>query len=209
MTQPALLRDQGTHSDWEQLDLYRVFAYAFGAPTRDRFEWLSAPQTVEVLARMQNQKKGAKRASVRPFQRYEDYESSYIALFDVGVPEPPVPLVESAHRKDVPAQQIALENVEFYQVLGMRHNPASYAPDHLVTQLEFLGLVRYAWEKANDCSGRESLERLERDFLNRHLLNWLPSVERKLARIQPPLFPTLMSLLLADLRAKTASLGGR
>ena len=62
------------------------------------------------------------------FSSYELYESAYIALFDVGVPEPPVPLFESAHDKSHPAQEIALENTYFYEVLGLKSDPSRAVP---------------------------------------------------------------------------------
>lgn len=192
---------QATPVEWAEIDLYRFFAFAFAPPTSERFTWLGQPEFPAALARLWNHLSctGAFPGLI-PFQGYADYESTYIAVFDVGLPEPPVPLVESAHYKAQPAQETALENVSFYEVLGLKADPSRYAPDHLVTQLEFLAAVRYARENTPDVENRRRLVRLERDFLVRHLLNWLPAAQKKLARERPPLFPLLMTLLLAALR---------
>lgn len=187
----------------DRLDLYRVFAFAFGLPTPQRYEWLCRADLDESLECLW-QALGVPGEFPAPgrFTDYEDYESTYIALFDVGVPAPPAPLLESAHNKAVPAQQTALENVDFYDVLGLKHNPSQYAPDHLVTQLEFLAALSFAQENSTISGNQRSLDRLERDFLERHLLNWLPAELEKLTRLNPPVFPVLLALLLAFSRQR-------
>ena len=159
------------------LDLCRVFAFAFGCPSRERFEWLQS-------------------AGFGKFRSYGEYEALYIALFDVGNPEPPAPLLESAHHKSVPAQQIALECMDFYEIVGLKPDTSRYAPDHLVTQLEFLAAVRYLRTQRPDDG---DLARLERDFTQRHLLSWLGAAAKKLEKESPRVFPELMRCLLSAL----------
>jgi TorA maturation chaperone TorD len=154
------------------LDPVRLFALVFGSPSKERYSFL---------------RKFGK------FRNYAQYESRYIALFDVGNPEPPVPLLESAHHKAVPAQQIALECMDFYEVVGLKPDTRRYAPDHLVTQLEFLAAVRYL---RSERPGDEDLARLEKDFTERHLLSWLPAAAKKLKKRRVPTFgPALQELV--------------
>jgi len=194
----------------QQTDLYRVFAYAFGLPVPERFAWLSRPDLGPSLAALWDELEWEGAApKFTPFRSYEQYESAYIALFDVGVPEPPVPLIESAHHKAVPAQQIALDCVNFYEVLGLRHQASSFPPDHLVTQLEFLAAVRYARENAPDAAQEENLAHLERDFLERHLLNWLAGALEKLESTAPPCFPILLRFLHTFAQQQAAALGAQ
>jgi len=151
------------------LDPIRVFALAFGNPSQERYDLLR---------------------TLGKFRNYTQYEARYIALFDVGNPEPPVPLLESAHHKAVPAQQIALECMDFYDVVGLKPDTSRYAPDHLVTQLEFLAAVRYLRsQQPHD----DNLARLERDFTDRHLLSWLPSAVRKLKKARVAGFGPLLA----------------
>ena len=186
---------------WEQHDLYRLFAHVLGSPTRERYALLHTREFAASLRQLWQELQCEGEFSGRTgFRGFAQYEAAYIALFDVGAPEPPVPLVESAHHKAIPAQQIALENVLFYEVLGLHVNPARSFADHLFTQLEFLSAVRYAGEQAPDTESRANLARLERDFLQRHLLNWLPAAEAKLRRLDPPLFSTFLHLLLVFLQ---------
>jgi len=187
--------------DWAELDLYRFFAFVFASPTRERFATLVQPALKNSLADLWQQLHGT--SDFRDFvwfERYEEYEASYIALFDVGIPEPPVPLFESAHDKTKPAQEIALENTWFYDVLGLQWDSRCAVPDYLITQLEFLAAVHYSLENAQDIDARQSLAHLERDFLDRHVLNWVPTAAAKLNGVSPSAFGLLMNLLVAYLR---------
>jgi DMSO reductase family type II enzyme chaperone len=182
--------------DWQQNDLYRFFAFVFAPPTRECFDLLSQPGLPDALRNLWEQ---LERAGEFPgfewFASYEQYESTYIALFDVGIPEPPVPLFESAHDKSHPAQEIALENTYFYEVLGLKSDPGRAVPDYLVTQLEFLAALRYTCEHTSEESTAVSLARAETEFLERHLLNWVATAKAKLERTNAPGFPVMITLL--------------
>jgi DMSO reductase family type II enzyme chaperone len=188
------------HTDWKQNDVYRFFAFALAPPSRDRFAFLSQPA---MPAALQDLWKRLDCTGEFPgfewFTSYQEYEATYIALFDVGLPQPPVPLFESAHDKIHPAQEIVLENTYFYDVLGLRSDPNQAVPDYLITQLEFLAAVRYTSENASDGATAVSLARAETEFLDRHLMNWVPIAKAKLERTGARAFPTLLTLLFQSL----------
>jgi DMSO reductase family type II enzyme chaperone len=195
---PTTAADETTGAliDWQQTDLYRFFAIVFAPPSRQCFEVLSQPALPEGLRNLwQRLACEGEFPGFEWFANYEEYESAYIALFDVGIPEPPVPLFESAHDKTHPAQEIALENTFFYDVLGLRSDQSRAVPDYLITQLEFLAALRYTSENASDGATAVSLARAESEFLERHLLNWVLVAKAKLRGIGAPGFPTLMALL--------------
>ncbi|MCL6482276.1 MAG: molecular chaperone TorD family protein [Firmicutes bacterium] len=201
MTAPADVRPHNVATREDALDLYRVFLYLFGFPSRDRFDRICRRDFPEALKNLWRELHGpGEFPRLRTFEQYAQYESAYIALFDVGVPAPPVPLLESAWRKSQPAQQVVLDNVNFYEVLGLRCDQSHYPPDHLLTQLEFLAAVRYAQESVGAAGNRNDLVTLERDFLARHLLVWFPAAAEKLRALDPPVFPSLATLLEAFLR---------
>lgn len=190
-----------TSIDWQQNDLYRFFASVFAPPTKECFGLLSQPALPEALRNLwQDLRCDGEYPVFEWFASYEQYESTYIALFDVGIPEPLVPLFESAHDKSHPAQEIALENTYFYEVLGLKSDPSRAVPDYLVTQLEFLAALRYTCEHTSEESSAVSLARAETEFLERHLLNWLPCAKAKLDRTNAPGFPLLMTMLVQFLR---------
>ncbi len=203
MTGHAVVGLRETRPTENSVDLYRVFSFLFRFPSREQFAWMRRAEFPGALAKLWVEL-GCRGdfPGLNLFERYPQYESVYIALFDVGVPAPPVPLVESAWRKSQPAQQIAHDNVNFYDVLGLRCDTSRYPPDHLLTQLEFLAAVRFAREHSATELNRESLQRLEHDFLGRHLLAWFPAAARKLRELDPPVFPLLATLLEGFLRAQ-------
>ncbi|MBZ5681080.1 MAG: molecular chaperone TorD family protein [Acidobacteriia bacterium] len=186
-----------TPAEWQRTDLYRFFAWVFARPTRECFNFLSQPAAPESLRNLWKQiARDGDFPAFEWFTRYEDYESTYIALFDVGVPEPPVPLFESAHDKSHPAQETALENTYFYEVLGLKSDPSRAVPDYLVTQLEFLAAIRYTRENTREEATAVALARAEAEFLERHLLNWIPTAKAKLDRTGAPGFAVVMTLLM-------------
>jgi len=193
--------------DWADTDLYRFFALLFAPPSPRCFQFLAQPETPAALNKLWDLLEcEGEWPDFEWFSSYEEYESAYIALFDVGIPEPPVALFESAHDKTRPAQEIALENTCFYEVLGLRSDPSQAVPDYLVTQLEFLAALRYTAQHAAEEETKSSLTRAEAEFLERHLLNWTSSANQKLTRTGAPAFPLLMSLLVRFLRTRAKEL---
>src|ERR1043166_9392909 len=181
---------------WQENDLYRFFAFIFAPPTQECFGLLRQPALPISLRNLWQQLNcEGEYPGCEWFASYEQYESTYIALFDVGMPEPPVPLFESAHDKSHRAQEIALENTFFYEVLGLKSDPGRAVPDYLVTQLEFLAALRYTREHTSEEYTAVSLARAEAEFLERHLLNWLPAAKAKLDRTNVAGFPVMMTLL--------------
>jgi len=187
--------------DWRQTDLYRFFALVFAPPTHECFNFLSQPSARTALLDLWKCLEcEGEFPGFEWFPSYKLYESVYIALFDVGLPEPPVPLFESAHDKSHPPQEIALENTYFYEVLRLKSDSSRGVPDYLVTQLEFLAALRYTREHTSDESNTVSLARAEAEFLERHLLNWVPKARSKLQRVGATGFPVLMTMLVQFLR---------
>jgi DMSO reductase family type II enzyme chaperone len=193
-----------------RLDLYRFFAACFGQPSPERFAWLSGRKVRALLKELAAELEAERSAPrARAFPNPSAYEAAYLALFEVGVPEPPVPLLESAHSHRAVPQEIVLECVNFYEVLGLRPSGSAFPPDHLVTQLEFLAAARYLRESKKNDDEVAALRRLEADFLERHLLSWLPAALKKLCALNPPLFPRLLGLLYAHARLQLASIAPR
>jgi hypothetical protein len=120
--------------DWRQTDLDRFLALVFAPPTSDCFYLLAQLSVRRSLSDLWTSLGFREEfPGFEWFASYELYESAYIALFDVGLPEPPVPLFESAHHKTHPAQDIELENSYFYEVLGLiKSDPGRSVPDYLL-----------------------------------------------------------------------------
>ena len=144
----------------DTLNLWATFRFALSYPDErhlDRFAALSSkvPATVEEL------------------------RAQYIQLFEAGLPQPKCPLLESAYAVNRSSGEIVLENKMFYQNFGLKLDSRA-APDHLLTQLEFLSWIDHCIAADNPES--DGLARARREFLKRHVANWLPSATRLIRR---------------------------
>jgi DMSO reductase family type II enzyme chaperone len=102
-----------------------------------------------------------------------ELRSLYINLFEAGLPQPRCPLLESAWLLNRPAGDVVLENKLYYQNFGLEIDPRA-APDHLLTQLEFLSWLDHCEAAGN--ADKESVQRARTEFLERHLSHWVGSL---------------------------------
>lgn len=137
------------------------------------------------------------------------YESEYLSAFEVGAPEPFAPLIESHYNKRAPVARVLHENVLFYQRFGLRiRDGKSERADHLRPQLEFVAhLYRTEGDEVAraDGDGRlEPIQRGRRDFIERHLMSWLPAAEARAERAAPPWAAVYIAIARRLVEATTA-----
>src|ERR1035437_7125937 len=87
--------------------------------------------------------------------------------------QPRCPLLESAWLLNRPAGDVVLENKLYYQSFGLEIDGRA-APDHLLTQLEFLAWLDHCEAAGN--ADLESVQRARAEFLERHLSHWVGSL---------------------------------
>ena len=122
----------------------------------------------------------------------------YIDLFEAGLPQPRCPLLESAWLLNRPAGEVVLENKLYYQAFGLEIDGRA-APDHLLTQLEFL-----AWLDHCDAAGNadpQSLERGRSQFLERHMAHWVRSLARLAENSGGACYTELLEALAAEVES--------
>ncbi len=136
---------------------------------------------------------------------HRELQSEYIRLFDVGTPRPPCPLYGGEYKKG--RKGVMEELIRFYNYFGLRPSPRSRdMPDHITIELEFMHFLTFREVTAlRHQQDRTSYLRAERDFLERQLCAWVPSLLEKLGRQKPhPFYAALTGLaeafLAADLR---------
>lgn len=106
----------------------------------------------------------------------DDYEllcARFNDVFEIGYPDPPVPLYESSHRSESEWNDINLDLARAYDYFGVSiDETVRDHHDHLQLELEFAGyLARLA--ATDDGTG---VRRARRDFLDRHLEPFVTSV---------------------------------
>ena len=127
--------------------------------------------------------------------RVEDLRAQYIQLFEAGLPQPKCPLLESAYAVNRSSGEIVLENKMFYQNFGLKLDSRA-APDHLLTQLEFLAWLDHCIAAGN--ADRDGFARARREFLERHVANWMPAAARLIRRHTDGCYASLLRALSAE-----------
>jgi DMSO reductase family type II enzyme chaperone len=110
---------------------------------------------------------------------FEEYESMYIQLFDVGVPNPPFPLLETHYYTRDPAPATIHENIMFYQAFGLELNSQKELPNHLIHQIEFLAYLSGLLDSHELESKPDvvmGIYKAKKDYLSRHIFNWYPKM---------------------------------
>lgn len=113
----------------------------------------------------------------------DEREADYLAAFELGDGRPAVPLYEGLCRPKDGREGILEDVMRFYEFFGVRIQEANCDyPDHLVTELEFMAFLCQR-EAAAEAAGKDvdSFRRAARDFLQRHLLVWVPGFAERLA----------------------------
>lgn len=123
-----------------------------------------------------------------------ELRSTYIDLFEAGLPHPKCPLLEGYYLPNRSTGEVVLENKLFFEHFGLGMNPKA-APDHLLTQLEFLTWIEHCLAMGNP--EPESLERARRDFVERHLVHWVPKAAQSLANRGESCYSAVFSSLSA------------
>jgi DMSO reductase family type II enzyme chaperone len=155
-----------TRSGTNTAAAYRQFACAFDYPQAEFWDRLEQA------------------GSGPPIRSQEEREADYLAAFELGGTEPPVPLYEGLCRPADGREGIIEDLLRFYDFFGLRlrQDNRDY-PDHLVCELEFMAFLAAREAHAAESGLDAGPYRLaQRDFLQRHLGVWLPELAQRLSR---------------------------
>jgi putative dimethyl sulfoxide reductase chaperone len=117
---------------------------------------------------------------------FKELQVAYTKTFDVGAPQPPCPPYEGHYRSGIERTAVLLEVSEFYKHFGLTMSTDEgkrELPDHLAAELQFLSFLTFKEGQAREEGTTELLHGYllaQRDFLGRHLLQWLPAFCKKL-----------------------------
>jgi len=134
----------------------------------------------------------------------DDLKRAYSSMFEVGSDGPPVPV-----REDLQLGQkagVREELVRFYEYFGYTLGEKfAWAPDHLSVELEFMHYLTYgeALAVSEDGGDPVSFQLAQADFIERHLVNWVPKLQHEVQAQGPDslycrVVSTLNSFLTAD-----------
>ncbi len=180
-----------------RLAVYRFLMAALDKPTPEQHAWLAGPDFRSALGLVCGEFGLACPGGELVPRSFADFESRYLACFEVGLPRPPVVLLANHYNRQEPAPRTIHEHVLFYKRFGARVAAGNLEPaDHLLNELAFL--VRLDELILAGGKGAGSVLRARLDFLDRQAARWpgraAAEAEKKCL---PPLYCTLLALVAA------------
>ena len=178
-----------------RIAVYQFLLAMLDKPTAEQFRWLRGDECRDTLSRLCEHFLIAPPESEFAPEEFAEFESRYLACFEVGVPVPPVPLLASHYNRRRPAPATIHEHVLFYQQFGLRPAGGNSEPaDHLSAELAFL--IHLDERARRQAEKRESILRARRDFLDRQAGAW-PARAAELAAENglPDVYVATLSLL--------------
>lgn len=125
---------------------------------------------------------------------YRLFEVEYALTFEMGNPRPPCSLYQGHYLNWRPRSELLAELSGVYGRFGIamqQGEDEQEYPDYLCAELEFLHFLALNEAQARDNGDRESVKRYrvgQKDFLERHLLPWLPELTAKIQGFTDLLF---------------------
>lgn len=175
--------------------VYRFLLAALDKPSPAQHEWFNSDSFRATLEMLGDQFGVTCPTGQLAAADPGDHEARYIACFEAGLPEPPVPLLASHYNCREPVPATIHEHVLFYLRFGSRLAEGNIEPaDHLLCELAFLvhldDLLKRGTVEA------ESIARGRRDFLERQAGRW-PAHAARVAKEKhlPPVYQSLLALL--------------
>jgi len=161
----------------EEAALWGFLHDLFRPPSEEQWRWLREDSARSAWAMLA----GKAGRDVVPDLPVPDTQAAfgedYLAAYEVGMPHPPCPLIESHwnHSESVP--KVLHENTLFYHQFGLKMSPSTLeTADHLRFQLDFLRYLALLFAETLEQGQHEKAAQIEQahaDYLERHL-GWIP-----------------------------------
>ncbi len=143
------------------------------------------------------------RDELRCGSTWGDLEAEYIEKFEVGNHQtPPCSLHEGVIRGNVTRVEAFTDLLRCYDYFGVKLSQSHRRyPDYLGVQLEFMAFLGHkVTQLEGDGGDSVPLRRAQRDFLERHLLSWVPLLKERIERnVSESFYKSLSRLLLCFL----------
>jgi DMSO reductase family type II enzyme chaperone len=126
-----------------------------------------------------------------------DLAAAYLSAFETDIPEPSASLYEGTYRQQGQRPALLLELKGFYRNFGLEMGDAANDLEDTVTaELEFMQFLAAKQAQAQEGSlPVVPYVRAQRDFLERHLAQWLPELRKDIAaKVKHPFYVALGEL---------------
>lgn len=128
---------------------------------------------------------------------YEEFEALFLSSFETNMPTPSAALNEGVHAYQSNRPALLLELKGFYRNFGLKmETAANELEDTLTAELEFMHFLAAKQSQAEtEGLSAAAYQLAQRDFLERHLAAWAPSMRADVAaKVTTPFFVALAEL---------------
>lgn len=184
----------------EEAAVWKFLHDLFRVPSKEQWDWLETDVAKGAWQLIACQI-GKNLPSELPIpETYEEFEGQYLSTFEVGAPNPPVPLIESHWNRFSPVPKVLHENMLFYKQFGLElQSSANETADNLRHQLEFVHYMSlFEARVIDDEEQREQVAKGRHEYIQRHLDHWLPKCVEKLDDLFPGSWQEAWMILLAE-----------
>jgi DMSO reductase family type II enzyme chaperone len=178
-----------------RLSAYRFLLAALDKPTPEQHAWLRSPPFREALELVCAEFALPCPDGESAPEDYGEFESRYLACFEVGGPAPAVALQASVYNRREPIPAIIHEHVLFYKRFALHLPDDDIEPaDHLLNELAFL--IHLDELLLTRKVEQESILLARRDFLRRQVTRWLEKAAGEATdRALPAAYCALLAVL--------------
>lgn len=197
--------------------LYKLIAAGFGYPSKELYfsikeneyfdEFKSAFTDLKLNVDLDLLANSRNLLTMRE-DYFQDYEARYIMDFEANKPKPSCSLYERHYVENLSNAQVLLELKAFYKNFELNRSPKfNESEDHIVFELEFMHFLTFKELQAIEMGlDYTPYQKCKKDFLNRHLLVWIPKLEKKMYKnlvsdFHKLLVSTLSSLIEYDYKS--------
>jgi len=172
--------------------LYLLFSESFQVPDEESYDDVRSGQlrewVLEAIGRLPYTFDVREKVELLTTDTdYEDFNSEFMRLFELGNPGPPCPLNESGYISGQTG--IFKELVSFYNFFDLSVSKAKELPDHLRIELDFMHFLTFnEVERASQGLEIRPFLTAERDFQSRHLSRWIPLLRDRVSKAEASVF---------------------
>lgn len=186
------------HSSVERSLIYRALSQGFSYPKEEFYASLGNGSFFDILSLIDEEADPLLAEIVLP-PSLDELQQEYTNFFDVGRGAGPLYSLYEGSYVSWGRTSLFEELLRFYDFFGLELSPSSRElPDHLTVELEFMHYLTFLESGALESGVEEPspYQLAQKDFVERHLGRWVPSLREKIEREEGAVFFRALGVLL-------------
>ncbi|MBU2490977.1 MAG: molecular chaperone TorD family protein [Bacteroidetes bacterium] len=171
-----------------KFELYRLLSFGFYYPSikfyndlKEKSYYTSIQESIEKIQIKTENSDDLYKILTLDGISFEEYESQFILDFETNMPRPSCSLHERHYLKTTNHAQTLLELKAFYKNFELsKSDDFDSMEDHIILELEFMYFITFKELQAiQNRLDDQPYKKCKKDFLERHLKNWIPEIVSK------------------------------